>query len=54
MNTKESCKLTVEIPKKLHQALKIQCAVDQTTIKNMIIESLYNYVSNKKDAYEKV
>lgn len=49
MNATESCKLTVEIPKKLHQALKIQCAMEQTTIKTVLIESLYNYISKDKD-----
>lgn len=49
MNISESCKLTVEIPKKLHQALKIQCAMDQTTIKHVLVESLYRYISKEKD-----
>ena len=49
MNQPEYCKLTVDIPKKLHQALKIQCAVDQTTIKSVLIESLYKYISKEKD-----
>lgn len=48
MKQEECCKLTVEIPKNLHKTLKLECALEQITLKNIIIKSIYKYLEDKK------
>ncbi len=49
MKQSENCKLTVEIPKNLHQTLKIECALNNITIKEIITKSVYKYLEDKNE-----